>query len=128
MIGTQIQTAIYDALTASPAIASGRVYDRVPPEPTYPYLTIGDEQTLDDGNACDDGWELFTDVHLWSQAVGFPEVKGLIAEAASRLAGIADVPGLTLIASIVESTRVFRDPDGLTSHGVVSMRFVITPA
>lgn len=128
MIGTEIQTAVYGALTAGPAIAGGRVYDRVPSAPTFPYLTIGSEQIIDDGNACGDGWEVFAEVHFWSQAFGYPEVKGLMAEATPRLAGIDSVPGLTVIAAAVESTRVFRDPDGLTSHGVITVRFVIIPA
>lgn len=128
MIGTEFQTAIYDALTAGPSIASGRVYDRVPANPTFPYVAIGDEQIVDDGNTCDDGWEVFEDVHVWSRASGFPETKGLIQAIVPRLAAINAVPGFTVIAVEVENTRVFRDPDGLTSHGVISMRFVITPA
>ena len=128
MIGAEIQKAIYDALIASPAIAGGRVYDRVPENPTFPYIGIGDEQSIDDGNACDDGWEVSSDVHVWSRAVGFPETKGLVSAIVPRLAAISAVPGFTLIAAGVENTRVFRDPDGLTSHGVISVRFVITPA
>lgn len=128
MIGTEVQKAIHDALQVGPAIADGRIYDRVPDNPTYPYVTVGDEQILDDGNACDDGWEVFADVHLWSQAVGYPEVKGLMAEAGPRLAGIDTLPGFTAIAAVVQSTRVFRDPNGLTSHGIITVRFVITPA
>jgi len=128
MIGAEIQKAIHDALKVSPAIAGGRIYDRVPENPTYPYIGIGDEQTLDDGNACDDGWEVFADVHVWSQAVGFPEAKGLVAAIVPRLVAISAVPGFTVIAAEVENTRVFRDPDGLTSRGVISVRFVINPA
>ncbi|MBL0374034.1 DUF3168 domain-containing protein [Rhizobium sp. KVB221] len=127
MIGTEVQKAIHDALMAAPAVAGGRIYDRVPDKPTFPYITIGDEQILDDGNSCDDGWEVFHDLHAWSRSVGFPEVKGLIAAAVPRLASIASIGGHTLIAAEVQATRVFRDPDGLTNHGVITVRFVITP-
>lgn len=133
MIGTQVQKAIYDALTDSPAIAGGRVYDHVPRangEVTaeFPYIEIGDEQIIDDGNTCDDGWEVVADVHVWSRAVGYPEAKSLIASIAPRLVGITSIADHTLIAVEVENTHVFRDPDGLTSHGVISVRFVVTPA
>lgn len=133
MIGTEVQKAIFDVLRAAPAIAGGRVYDHVPRTngevtATFPYVEIGNEQIIDDGNSCDDGWEVFADVHVWSRAVGFPETKGLIASIVPRLASIDTIPGFTVIVAEVESTRVLRDPDGLTSHGVISVRFIITPA
>lgn len=128
MIGAQIQKAIHDALKAAPAVAGGRVFDRVPKGAVFPYVEIGSEQIIDDGNTCDDGWEVFADVHVWSRTVGFPEVKGLIAQIVPRLVGITGIPDFRVIAVEVENTRVFRDPDGLTSHGVISIRFVITPA
>lgn len=128
MIGTEVQKAIFDALSGAPAIADGRVYDLVPREAAFPYVTIGDEQALDDGNACDDGWEVFADVHVWSRSVGYPEAKGLMAKIVPRLTGISAIAGYTLIAVELESSRIFRDGDGLTSHGVITIRFVITPA
>lgn len=133
MIGAKVQKAIHDALKAAPAVAGGRVYDHVPRAngevtATFPYVEIGGEQIIDDGNTCDDGWEVFADVHVWSRAVGYPETKGLIATIVPRLVGINSISGFTVIAAEVENTRVMRDPDGLTSHGVISVRFVITPA
>lgn len=128
MIGAEVQKAVYDALVVAPALAGGRVYDQPPPKPTFPHFGIGQEQIIDDGNTCDDGWEVFTDVHVWSRAVGFPEAKGLIAAAVPRLCSITLITGFTVIAAEIANTRVFRDPDGLTSHGVISVRFVITPA
>lgn len=128
MISTEIQQAIYSALIAGTPLCGGRVYDSVPENPTFPYITIGEENTVDDGNTCDDGWDVYADVHVWSRGVGFPEAKRVMAEARDRLAGIWAISGHTLIAAEVERTGVFRDPDGLTSHGVLSVKFIITPA
>lgn len=128
MIGTEVQKAIHDALKASPAVAGGRVYDSVPSNAEFPYVTIGGEQTVDDGNSCEDGWEVFTDVHVWSRKPGFPECKEIAVQVRQRLAGITSISGLSLIAVEVEGSRFLRDPDGLTSHGIVSARFVLTPA
>jgi hypothetical protein len=36
MIGAELQKAIYGALTTSPALAGGRVYDQVPEGATFP--------------------------------------------------------------------------------------------
>lgn len=128
MIGAQLQKAIFDALTAAPAVAGGRVHDTVPAAPVFPYVTIGEEQVIEDGNACDDGWEVFATIHVWSRQPGFPEAKAIAAAAVQRLRSIATVTSFTVIAAELETSRAFRDPDGLTSHVAASVRFVLTPA
>lgn len=124
MIGEEVQRALYEALAP---VAS--VYDRVPLNAQFPYITIGDEQIVDDGNTCDEGWEVFSSVHIWSRDnSGFQEAKLLLAQAVPAIVGITSIDGHQLISVEVESTRIFRDPDGLTSHGVVSAKFIINPA
>ncbi len=128
MIGTAVQKAIVDALKVDPAVAGGRIYDIVPSGAAFPYVSIGEEQAIEDGNSCDEGWEVFIDNHVWSRAVGFPEAKTLVALVRQRINAITSVTGYTLISVEVEDTRFMRDPDGLTSHGVVSARWLIDPA
>jgi hypothetical protein len=128
MIGPEIQKAVFDALMAFPAIADGRVYDRVPENPQFPYVAIGDEQTIDDGNACDDGWEVYPDIHVWSRAVGHVEAKQLMAAVVPRIKAIGAVPGFDVVSVSFEGTRIFTDADGLTIHGVVTPKFIVTPA
>lgn len=130
MIGSALQKAIFAKLNEATAIASGRIYDRVPADPTFPYITIGDEQVLDDGNTCDDGWEVFTDVHIWSRPTtgSKVEVKDLLASVVSRLNTILTVTGFTVVIHALENSRVFRDPDGLTEHAVLTFRYVLQPA
>lgn len=129
MIGPELQGAIYSALTAA-NVASDRVYDRVPKEPTFPYVTIGDEQVIDDSNTCQDGWEVFPDVHCWSRPVNGSkaEVKTLAAAVVTAVTGITSIAGFSLVSITHETTRVFRDNDGLTEHAVVSFRALIDPA
>jgi hypothetical protein len=129
MIGPQLQGAIYSALTTA-NVASGRVYDRVPKDPTFPYVTIGDEQVIDDGNTCQDGWEVDPDVHCWSRPANGSkaEVKELAAAVVTAVTGIASITSFSLVSITHETTRVFRDPDGLTEHAVVSFRALIDPA
>lgn len=127
MIGEEVQRALYQALT--PVVPDARVYDRVPIGASLPYVTIGDEQVVDDGNTCDNGWEVFSDVHIWSRANGgFQEAKLLVATIVPAIVGITSIDGHHLISVEVENTRIFRDPDGLTSHGVISVKFIINPA
>lgn len=128
MIGPEVQKAIVDAMKAEPKIAFGRIHDHVPENPEFPYVSIGSEQVLDDGNSCDEGWEVFSDIHVWSRAVGYVEAKQIMAEVVGRINSISSIADRTLIAVEVEDARMLRDPDGLTSHGVISAKFIITPA
>lgn len=130
MIGAELQKAIYAALTAAPAMAGGRVYDRVPAEPVFPYVTIGDEQVVDDGNSCDDGWEVFSDVHVWSRpaAGSKAEVKDIAPPIVARLRSNLSVTGYVVIVAALEGMRTFRDPDGLTEHSVLTFRYLLQPA
>jgi hypothetical protein len=129
MIGAEVQKSIYSALSGA-SVASGRIYDEVPGEPVFPYVTIGDEQIIDDGNTCQDGWEVYPDVHCWSRSEtgSKVEVKTLAAAVVTAVTGIASIAGFSLVSISHETTRVFRDPDGLTEHAVVSFRALIDPA
>lgn len=132
MIGGALQKAIYAALTAAPAICDGRVYDN-PPETKkrrYPYVTIGDEQALDDGTSCGDGWEVFSDIHVWSRpaAKSKLEVKEIAADLVDRLtADSFAVPGFA-VTSQMQTVRSMRDADGITEHAVATIRHLVAPA
>ena len=130
MIGDALQKAIYAALTASPAVAGGAVYDRVPKTAGFPRVTIGDEQVLDDGDSCSDAWEVYSTLHVWSRPNEGSkiEVKNLAAEVAARVAteDLA-VAGFTVVVAAIEEMRFLRDPDGITEHGVVTVRYELQP-
>lgn len=130
MIGAEVQKAVYAALTATPALAGGNVFDRVPEDKPYPHITIGDEQVIDDSTTCQDGWEVYPDVHCWSrpETGSKIEVKTLAASVVARVTSISTVTGFSLVSITHETTRVFRDPDGLTEHAVCSFRALIDPA
>jgi hypothetical protein len=129
MIGDGLQRALFDALKTA-GIAGGRIYDQVPPNAKFPYVTIGDEQVIDDGNTCTESWEVYPDVHVWSRpdAGSKGELKIAMKAAADAILAIASVPGLTLVSVKPETSRSFREPDGKTEHGVLTFRFIIDPA
>lgn len=117
-----LQKAIYDALTAAGITA----HDRVPPTPAFPYVTIDDAQLLDDGDTCEtDRFEAFVDCHVWSRAVGSVEAKTLAHSIRDALTEIGIASEWRVTAAEFRSSRHFRDSDGLTSHGVVSFRFLL---
>jgi hypothetical protein len=106
------------------------VYDRVPPVPTYDYLQVGTIEEDDGGlpvAACNDATDLTLTLHAWSQRELGPFRANVAALAASfRDADIplANAPGRVLsVEAITVST--FRDPDGITGHGVVTLTLAV---
>lgn len=130
-----VQRAIYATLKASSALSNAfagppRVYDDVPKNPAFPYITIGDDQITDDGSdgECVDAQEIFSTIHVWSRELGKIECKRI--NDAVRMALTADfaVEGFALTLAQFRDSRVLQDPDGITKHGIVTFRFLIDAA
>ena len=123
-----LQVAFYAALTPVEGLAA--VYDAVPPEGerTFPYATIGAVQTIPARTECVDATEAFLDVHIWSREVGSIEAKVVGGRVLLALHDAPlDLEGHRLIALRFTGSRVFRDPDGMTTHGVYSFRALSQP-
>lgn len=112
-------------------IVEARVYDMPPQTVVYPYVQQGDIQSLpwEDGG-CIDGSELYPQIHTWA--------RGQTASATVHKmnAAIRDclhnqrfpMVGHTLQSLQHVTTRVLRDPDGITRHGVIDFRAFTTAA
>ena len=114
----ELQQALYIALKGNvgPEVA-GRVYDAVPTNAQFPYITLGDSQVLPDKADCIDGTEHFPQIDVWSRAVGFPEAKTI----SKNILMVLDdnpppMPGYVAVIFELESIHYLRDPDGLTRH------------
>lgn len=121
-----LQVALVAALKAAgalPDVVGGRVYDSVPPDAAFPYVTLGDGQVLPDKAECVDGVEVSMQVDAWSRQVGYGEVKTI---GAAIVAALDDKPlavaGFNVTVFELESARYLRDPDGKTRHGVITFR------
>lgn len=133
MTALPLQGAIRSALAGDSALAAlieDRVFDKVPVDTAgkitarFPYITIFDMQVLDDGADCIDGEEVFIDIHVWSRGVGTVEAKQ-IAAAVKRVLDGADLDlgnGAALVDIRFQDARFLRDPDGLTTHSVVTFQ------
>lgn len=120
----EIQGAIVARLKATAAITAlvgTRVYDSVPAGASFPYITLGEGDETSDDVDCVDGFEISLDVDVWSRAPGFPEAKRISNEIRNALTD----PPLTISDNALvyfnhRQTRTFRDPDGITSHAVLT--------
>lgn len=122
-----LQGAIYALLNdPSPPLVQ-RVYDKVPANPVFPYVTIGEAQVIgDDTEDCGDLSEVIISIHAWSRAEGYPEVKRLAGAIRTTLRNASySLSGFTVTVVEFQQARFLRDPDGLTSHAVVEFRYLI---
>jgi hypothetical protein len=127
----ELQKAIVARLkadSATAAIVGARIYDEVPTSAAFPYINLGEDQTIAERADCYDGSEINLTLHAWSREPGYPEVKR-IADAVR--ASLQDAPltltGHRLVDLTFIDSRVLRDPDGKTSHAVVTLRALTEP-
>lgn len=121
----ELTGAIVAQLKAA-AVSGGRIYDKVPEGPTFPYVTIGSSFEIQDDADCIPGVEIDFRLHVWSRAPGFPEclrVAEATRAALHRQELTLDENAFVLVEHI--RTDKLRDPDGLTSHAVVEFRAIV---
>jgi hypothetical protein len=133
MIGTSaVQAKVYETLSAAgiediagASLASDRFVDGAPSDVKlieFPYVVIGDTQTLDDDVQGSAGVEEFITLHIWSRYRGQKEVKDIAAQITDRLhARTLIVSGFGSVIVSIQQLRVLEDPDGLTRHGVLTL-------
>lgn len=126
-----LQGAVFAVLSepGSPVapLVEGRIYDRVPTEngrvkASFPYITIGEAETADAGADCVEAEDVTLTLHVWSRAVGSVEAKriGGALKAALHEAELTLGDGSRLTELRWRGASYSLDPDGLTTHGVVT--------
>jgi len=125
----ELQGAIVARLKAVPAVTAligQRVYDAVPTPVDFPYVSFGPSDELPDNAECVLADEVTFQLDAWSREPGFPEVR----QVASAVRDALHEHEFNLTANAFVSfehraTRVFRDPDGLTSHAAIEFRALV---
>lgn len=127
----ELQAAIVKRLKADPAVnalVAGRVYDAVPTNAVFPYVSYGPCNALLDDADCIGGFDIAVQLDIWSRGVGFPEAKRVVEAVRVSLHDQEDaipLPVHALVFLECLSSNVVRDPDGLTSHGILSVQAII---
>lgn len=127
----EIQKLVFDTLKANAPIMAlaNDVYDRVPQSPfgaKTAYISFGPEDTREDDAEGISGIAVTLQIDIWSRAPGFVECKRLtdLVRQALHRKSLA-LQDSALVDIWVEMSRVFRDADGETSHGVVQATLTI---
>jgi hypothetical protein len=126
-----LQRGIYAALIASSGITAligARVYDRVSPTAAFPYVRLGTDQTVSDPQDCvEESVEVFSQVDVFSRTQGKVEAKNIAGEIVRTLK-VENIPienGYELQELHHADTRFLDDPDGLSTHAVLSFRALV---
>lgn len=119
-----MENAAVQALLGDPA----RIYDDAPPDPVFPYVTIGRVETRADDAVGSDALEHAVTLHAWSRHGGRAEALDVISALRAALHNAPlDVTGRNLVLLFAQFADVFRSGDGRTTHGVLRLRAVTEP-
>lgn len=84
-----LQAAVFQHLTAAPALAGVAVYDAVPPQPDLTFVLVGPEEVRDASDKTGAGAEHRLAISVISDGAGFLSAKGIAVAISDRLAGAA---------------------------------------
>jgi len=121
-----LQKAIRARLIGTPAVTAlvpaANVLDKNSRPEVFPSIIIGEAQTVPGDGLARTRYTVFADLHLWQTEPGLAFVKGV----AGALWGAFRTPFYTIdghhVADLhITSSRFIRDPDGLHSHGIISV-------
>lgn len=119
-----LQAALVARLRAQVPLVASRVYDRVTPTPTFPYLHIGATQVVPTEAGCVDYAECSVTLHSWSREVGAVEARRIsdqVSQALTDWTPDLSASGFACSELRITSAMVMADPDGVTTHGVIQI-------
>jgi len=127
-----LQEAIRARLLIDPEIAAtvdGRVYDRIQNSPTFPYISFGEVQVLPELAEQTDATRTFVTLNIWDRFKSSAATKALAKRIIALLHDASDllIDGSEMQSVLLDQSRSFPDPDGLTMHSVLTFN-VLTDA
>lgn len=127
-----IQKAIYKRLTATSEVVAlvplKNILDRNQQPKADPLILLGSDQIVDDGTdvkRCN--WRIYSTVDIWKIENGLTVTKaisGAIRQAIRNGKPELDT-GYHCVDWHVSTTRFLRDPDGVHSHGILTIESMI---
>jgi hypothetical protein len=127
-----LQRAIYARLAADENLAAligARLYDNVPGDTGFPYVTLGEALVGDNGTGDSEGAEHRLAFNVYSRGGGRSEAKAIMGalDAALRDAALT-LDGFTLVNLRFLDAETRREPDGATWRGTIRFRAATEPS
>lgn len=124
---SELQALIHTTLTGNTPLSNlvgGRIYDHVPDNKVFPYISIGECFPGPFRTHSRPGEETLQRIHVWSRAKGFKEAESIAEAIRPLLDGQHFETANFTVAALWEGPgQVLRDPDGITRHIVIDYRF-----
>ena len=103
------------------------VFDDVPEGTAYPYVVMGEETATNIGVKDKDMHEYTQTIHVWSQYRGLRDVKEIMEQIYTLLNDYSiTVSGASAITLRHEFQTVLLEDDGITRHGIMRFRVVVS--
>lgn len=106
-----------------------RIYDEVPEQASFPFITLGQSVIRDWSTGSEDGGEHRVTLHVWSPFGGKKHVQNIIQAIRTSLRDrplrLADRHLVTLRHEFSEARL---DPEGDSFHGIIRYRAATEPA
>ncbi|MEX1244868.1 MAG: DUF3168 domain-containing protein [Thermoanaerobaculia bacterium] len=123
-----LRTALTDDSALGALVGDDAILDRHGRPETFPVVLIGEDQEISE-NLTPPRSEItvFSTLHVWDREPGFASVKniaGAIRDVVQAGLGALDAP-FRLLDVTFQSARFLRDPDGETSHAVLTTEAII---
>ena len=108
-----------------------KIYDRVPQEKAFPFVTIGDMVWDDRGNHTWDGWKGILTINVWYRepSAGRKQVQNMqkrIDELIHKQEPCID--GWNVVSLRRASANILLDPDNITLHGIQKYNLLLGEA
>jgi hypothetical protein len=118
----EVQAALVAALKAA-NVAGGRITETPDAGTVFPYVEVGDTQPVNADVQGRDGVDEARTLHVWSRYRGSKEMLDIVAAIQGALhAKNLVATGRDTAFATVPNALTLKDPDGLTRHGVVTVR------
>ena len=123
-----LQKAIFECLTSDAGVSdlvAARIYDAVPGDTGFPYLTLGEAQVEDWSAGETEGSEHWLSMNVFSRAGGRAEAKAIMGAVHAALHDAAlMLEGFMLVNMRFQSAETRRESDGTTWRGTIRFRAV----
>jgi hypothetical protein len=130
-----LQKALRARLAATSAVTAlvpaTSILDRNERPVPVPSIILGDTQVLDEETSMTRAHQrIFHTLHVWKRETGTDGVKAICWEIrrAVHAGRLALEGGFHCADMRVQDIRILRDPDGVTTHGVVTVNALISGA
>ncbi|MBB3289907.1 MULTISPECIES: DUF3168 domain-containing protein [unclassified Rhizobium] len=123
-----IRTRLVETAALTMLVPASSILDRNQRPAPDPSIIIGEGQTIDEGDSVARKLQrVFMDLHVWKREPGLGGVKLIAATMRFTLAGrrLALGEGYSCADIRISNVRYLRDPDGETSHAVVTVSALV---